>query len=112
VAVTFVGGSLNNDLKSQDTLLRVERQAEDGATWQLVAEDSDPETRLSATKEGGLLHKKHYDVTVTWDVPKDAAAGVYRIVHDGASWQKKGIMGTAVAVPYSGVSSSFKVTHG
>ena len=111
-SVTFVGGSLNNDLRTQDTMVRVERQAAKDGAWTLVAEDSDLETRLSATKEGGLLSKKHYDVTVTWDVPKDAAAGLYRIVHLGASWQKSGLFAKAAAVPYTGVSSTFTVTRG
>lgn len=49
VEVTVVGGNLRNDLKTQDTYVRVERSV--GGTWMLVAEDGDPETRLRAVKQ-------------------------------------------------------------
>ena len=146
VSVTFIGGSLNNDLRSQDTFARVvmaragardgarahgtsaqdsagaladwklapvgsrERRAEHlhAADWELVAEDSDPETRVSAVLNATT--GRHYDVTVSWDVPPDAPAGVYRIIHTGASWQQLGA--SEGAVPYSGTSSAFNVTTG
>eukprot|EP00900_Chrysochromulina_parva_P006760 jgi/Chrpa1/16085/Chrysochromulina_OHIO_Genome00020891-RA len=143
VSVTFIGGSLNNDLRSQDTFARVvmaRAGARDGvraygtdsagaladwklapvgsgwrraqhlhaADWELVAEDSDPETRVSAVLNATT--GRHYDVTVSWDVPPDAPAGVYRIIHTGASWQQLGA--SEGAVPYSGTSSAFNVTTG
>ena len=126
MSVTFIGGSLNNDLRSQDTFARVvvaragarngarahgtsaQDSAGPQAGWVLVAEDSDPETRVSAVLNATT--GRHYDVTVSWDVPPDAPAGVYRIIHKGASWQQLGP--SEGAAPYSGMSSTFNVTTG
>ena len=98
MSVTFIGGSLNNDLRSQDTFARVvvaragarngarahgtsaQDSAGPQAGWVLVAEDSDPETRVSAVLNATT--GRHYDVTVSWDVPPYAPAGVYRIIHN------------------------------
>lgn len=110
MSVTFIGGNLNNDLRLQDTFLRVERQL-DGASsdhWALVAEDGDAETRLSVRKDGGLLSKKHNEVTVRWDVPSDATSGMYRIRHQGAYWHDP-LVGAGHAVAYEGSSSPFQV---
>jgi len=109
VSVTFLGGSLNNDLKVQSTFMRVERLLASGgaSTWALVAEDGDIETRVSVVQDG-LLSKKHEEVTCRWDVPPGAAPGTYRITHQGAYWHAP-FIGKAEAVAYEGSSSSFNV---
>ena len=60
VEATFIGGNLRSDLRTQDSYVFVERR--DGDSWQLVAEDADPETRLIAAKKGLTLSPQtfHY----------------------------------------------------
>ena len=108
VVVTFVGGCLNNDLRTQDTYLRVERQSPLQRSPQLVAEDSDVETRIEA-KEKSSLFGTHYEVSVCWDIPKGTPPGTYRIVHQGASWDVD-FFAKDHAVPYWGASRWFSVT--
>lgn len=74
--VTFLGGNLRADLRTHDTYVRVERHDEHAmpGQWVLVAEDSDPETRLSAHPVAA-----HVELTARWDVPADATPGSYRI---------------------------------
>jgi len=74
--VTFLGGNLRTDLRTHDTYVRVERRDETAtpARWLLVAEDSDPETRISAHPVAA-----HVELTARWDVPADATPGSYRI---------------------------------
>ena len=56
----------------QDSNVFVERR--DGDSWQLVAEDADPETRLIAAKK-----ERHVLLTVRWQVPADTPAYVKHV---------------------------------
>jgi neutral ceramidase len=101
---TFWAGHPRNDLRTQGTYLRVQRQVEGGG-WVDVAYDWDWETiyrwqRVSCVPTFGCSH-----VTIEWNIPKDAPPGVYRLVHHGhwkSGWDGK-------ARPYTGTSRAFTV---
>jgi len=100
VKVSFWAGHPRNDLKLQDSYLRIERQ--DNSNWTMVALDRDWETQFiwRRSLKGSLA-------TIKWTIPAETAPGVYRIRHDGSyrSGEK--------SVPYVGLSKPFKVerTH-
>jgi neutral ceramidase len=77
VKVSFWAGHPRNDLKTQDTYLKVERQ--DGPSWVVVARDRDWETRFRwrRTLFGSLA-------TVEWKIPP-GTSGTFRIQYYGAS---------------------------
>jgi neutral ceramidase len=77
VKVSFWAGHPRNDLKTQDTYLKVERQ--EGPSWVVVARDRDWETRFRwrRTLFGSLA-------TVEWKIPP-GTSGTFRIQHYGAS---------------------------
>jgi len=77
VKVSFWAGHPRNDLKTQDTYLKVERK--EGTSWVVVARDRDWETRFGWQKKllGSLA-------TVEWKIPP-GTFGMFRIRHDGAS---------------------------
>jgi neutral ceramidase len=95
VKVSFWAGHPRNDLKTQDTYLKVERQ--EGLSWVLVARDRDWETRFRWRRAllGSLA-------TVEWEIPP-GTSGVFRIRHNGA-YKSNGQI-----VPYYGVSRTFAV---
>jgi neutral ceramidase len=97
VSVSFVGASPNNDLRRGDTYLAVERR--DGEEWRRVADDGDWSTMLHWRRDGAGSR-----VTVTWDVPADAAAGDYRISYHGDA---AGEHGRTTA--FTGTSPTFAV---
>ncbi|MEY2460080.1 MAG: neutral ceramidase, partial [Acidimicrobiaceae bacterium] len=97
VVVQFWGGHPNNNLRTQDTFLRVEKL--EGDSFRTVARDWDPETTFRWQRRGLSCSV----ITVTWDT-KDAAPGIYRIVHTG---DRKSLTGTIV--PYEGVTEDFTV---
>jgi neutral ceramidase len=96
VEVTFWAGHPRNDLKIQDTFLKVERQ--DGALWTAIAFDRDWETRF-------IWRRSLYGSTATirWNIPRETMPGIYRIRHDGAFRSHDSI------VRYFGVSKPFSV---
>jgi len=101
VRVTFWGGHPKNNLKTQSTYLEVQRK--NGAAWETVARDWDPETKY--------IWKRHaiaYSyITIEWTIPDTAQPGVYRIRHDG-HWKKNLIIMTPIR-PYTGMSREFTV---
>jgi neutral ceramidase len=100
VRATFWGAHPKNDLRRQDSYLRVERQDAEGR-WRLVATDDDWETRFlwrRALCWGCSL------VGAEWQVPPDAPEGTYRLRVFGAA---KGLGG--VLTPYEGTSRPFRV---
>ncbi len=98
VSATFWGGHPNNNPRTQDTFLVVERLV--NGTYVPVARDWDPETTY-AWKRDGISYSI---ITITWNT-KEAEPGTYRIRHRG-DW-KSGWTGTIS--PYEGVTQSFTV---
>lgn len=96
--VVFAGAHPNNDLRHGDTYLLVERKV--GSTWVKVADDGDFATRFSWKRDGIAASK----VTLSWDVPRDAAAGTYRMRWFGSA---RNLFGTAREV--TGTSPTFIV---
>ncbi len=98
VSVQFWGGHPNNNYRTQDTFLVVEKLL--NGSYLPVAYDWDPETTYR-WQRSGISYSK---ITITWHT-KNAAPGTYRIRHKG-NW-KSGWTGAISA--YEGVSNSFKV---
>jgi neutral ceramidase len=96
VEVTFWAGHPRNDLRIQDTYLRVERRT--GQFWQAIAFDRDPDTRFiwKRSIQGSRA-------TIRWTISVDTPPGTYRIRHDGAYRSHNAI------VPYYGFSRAFLV---
>lgn len=104
VRVTFWGAHPKNDLRLEDTYLRVQRKGSIGA-WVDVADDSDWETRYRWERENCLPTLGCSHVIVEWHIPRDASPGTYRILHEG-EW-KSGWDGRVR--PYYGASRAFTV---
>jgi len=97
--VTFRAGHPKNNLRTQDTFLKVERL--NGSNWDTVANDWDFETTYTWRREG-IANSR---VEVEWRIPANAQPGTYRIRHFG-HW-KSGWTGAISA--YSGTSRTFQV---
>jgi neutral ceramidase len=98
VTAQFWGGHPNNNLQTQGSFLTVEKLV--NGAWVAIAWDWDPETTYR-WERSGISYSK---ITITWDT-KNAAAGIYRIRHNG-HW-KSGWTGQIS--PYEGLSGSFTV---
>ena len=96
VSAVFWGGHPNNDLRTQDTFLVIEKLT--GGVYVPVARDWDPETTYNWARNSIAYSK----ITITWDTT-GASAGTYRIRHKG-NW-KSGWTGKIS--PYEGVTNSF-----
>lgn len=99
VSVTFRGAHPKNNLRNEDTFLKVQRLNQD--KWVDYLTDADFETSYTWQREG-LAYSK---VTISWRINADTPPGTYRIMHLG-DW-KNGWDDTIT--PYAGVSHSFKV---
>jgi neutral ceramidase len=99
VLATFRGAHPKNNLRTQDSFLRVERL--NGSTWQTVANDWDFETTYAWRRES-LAYSQ---VDVEWRVPMDAQPGTYRIRQFG-DW-KSGWTGAISG--YAGTTRTFQV---
>lgn len=99
VRVTFRGGHPKNNLRTQDTFLKVQRYV--GGAWQTVAQDWDWETQYRWHREGGDRSL----IEITWNIPQATPPGTYRIVHHG-DW-KNGW--TQRVKGYTGTSRNFSV---
>ncbi len=98
VSVQFWGGHPNNNLKTQDTFLVVEKLV--NGSYAPIARDWDPETTYR-WERNGISYSR---ITITWHT-KNAGPGTYRIRHKG-NW-KSGWTGKISA--YEGVSNAFRV---
>jgi neutral ceramidase len=97
VEVAFAGANPNNELRRGGTYLEIEREVD--GTWRRVADDGDWATKLHCRKaEGGMR------ITVTWDVPAEAEAGVYRIRYHGNAADAEGRL-----TAFTGTSPTFAV---
>ncbi|MFD8497824.1 neutral/alkaline ceramidase [Amycolatopsis sp. NPDC059657] len=98
VTVEFVTGHPKNKLRP--TFFEVQRY--DGGQWVRHADDGDWDTKYRWTRTGVADSK----ATITWDVPPNAPAGKYRVVHFG-DW-KNGWNGAISS--FSGASRAFIVS--
>lgn len=99
VTVSFRGGHPKNNLRTQDTFLKVERLVD--GQWTTVANDWDWDTTYRWRREGIAFSV----VDVTWRIPADTMPGEYRIRQFGdwkSGWDMK-------VRPYSGSSRTFTV---
>jgi neutral ceramidase len=103
VSVTFWGGHPKNELRLQNTFLRVQRR-EDGG-WVDVAYDWDWETKYLWDRHVCLPTLGCSHVTVEWAIPEATPAGTYRLLH-GGEW-KSGWDGKVRR--YTGTSREFTV---
>lgn len=96
VSAVFWGGHPNNNLRTQDTFLVIEKLV--NGAYVPVARDWDPETTYNWARNSIAYSR----ITITWDTT-GASAGTYRIRHKG-NW-KSGWTGKISA--YEGVTNSF-----
>ncbi|XP_043245496.1 neutral ceramidase-like, partial [Amphibalanus amphitrite] len=80
VVVKFVSGHPRNNPMTDRSFLEVLKLQEDGS-WAVVATDASWETFFKWSRTDVLLG--HSEVTITWNIPVDAAAGTYKIRHMG-----------------------------
>ncbi|KAF0301861.1 Neutral ceramidase [Amphibalanus amphitrite] len=80
VVVKFVSGHPRNNPMTGRSFLEVLKLQEDGS-WAVVATDASWETFFKWSRTDVLLG--HSEVTITWNIPVDAAAGTYKIRHMG-----------------------------
>jgi neutral ceramidase len=102
VYATFQGANPRNNLRTQDSFLRVEMSVNGGAQWNPVLLDGDWETKFHWAK-GGLMESV---ITLEWDIPSWTPSGTYRLRYNG-DW--KALNGTITT--FTGVSSSFQVVN-
>ncbi|QUH03330.1 neutral/alkaline ceramidase [Saccharopolyspora erythraea] len=100
VSVVFAGAHPGNDLHRRGTYLEVQRH-EDGR-WRTVADDGDWSTRFHWERDGIAASK----VTVTWDVPGDAAPGGYRVRYHGHARHLTGAVSA-----FTGTTPTFTVSR-
>jgi hypothetical protein len=65
VFATFQGANPRNNLRTQDSFLRVEMSTNGGSQWNPVLLDGDWETKFHWAK-GGLMESV---ITLEWDIP-------------------------------------------
>lgn len=77
VIVSFVAGYPNRILKTGDTYFKIHKKLDSGC-WQTMFTDDDFNTQMQWMMRGkaSMIHLK-------WNIPKDADAGIYRILFDG-----------------------------
>jgi neutral ceramidase len=98
VVVKFYGGNPKNNYRTMGTFLKVQQKTAKG--WQTIANDNDWDTTYHWQRDGIAASI----ITIDWRIPKQQAAGTYRIVHDGNT---KAISGKISS--YQGVSNDFKI---
>ncbi|MGW8377467.1 neutral/alkaline ceramidase [Streptomyces sp. ODS28] len=98
VTAVFAGAHPSAAPHRGGTFLRVERRTEDGG-WRTAADDGDWSTAFRWKRDGVAASR----VTVTWDVPRDAAPGTYRIRYTAHAKAAGGVR------PISGTTSAFTV---
>ncbi|KAL6771623.1 hypothetical protein ACKKBG_A27130 [Auxenochlorella protothecoides x Auxenochlorella symbiontica] len=81
VRVVFQSACPRNNIRRGGTFLTVERQAREGAGWEVVATDDDWETRFAWGRHRSLSSESF--ATITWIIPNGTTPGRYRIGHQG-----------------------------
>jgi neutral ceramidase len=96
-------GNPRSNPRTNSTFLTVE-YSEDGKQWQVVYTDDDWCTRFAWTQPKKALMSESL-ATITWEIPADAPAGLYRIQHYGS--YKLKLLGDVV--DFGATSGVFKV---
>jgi len=104
VDVEFVSGNLRNNPLLERSFLYVERL--DNEDWEIVAVDTDIETRLEWIRTN-FLHGQS-KVRISWEIPLATEPGTYRIRHIG-SYKKWTIFWNGKTFDYEGSTRSFEV---
>ena len=110
VDVSFVSGYPGNNLKTMDSYAFVEKQnAQNG--WDVVATDRGPELTFLWNASPSLIDTELAQAgpstaEVLWHIPANAAAGTYRIRHEGVSR----VSASQAPAPYTALSSPFQVS--
>ncbi|MBP2473676.1 neutral ceramidase [Crossiella equi] len=99
VKVEFAGAHPNNNLHHGDSYLEVQRQ--EGSAWKRAHDDGDWSTKFQWARWGVAASR----VTITWDIPANAAPGRYRILYRGDA---KAL--TTQITAFSGTSPEFTVS--
>ena len=95
VKVELRGAHPKNNLRIQDSFLRIEKKV--GSNWKTIFTDRDPCTKYHWSRRFPASSR----IKIVWDIPDDTPPGNYRIRHDGD--YKKG------KKSYHGVSRIFRV---
>lgn len=100
VKVSFYGAHPNNDLRIEDTYLKVENSV--AGQWKTVHSDRDFCTRFGWKREGIA----NSIITIEWQIPPTQDLGVYRISYYG-KWKS---VWPGRLKKFSGVSREFTIT--
>ena len=104
VDVEFVSGNLRNNPLLERSYLYVERL--DNGNWEIVAVDTDIETRLEWIRTNFLRGQSK--VRISWEIPLTTEPGTYRVRHVG-SYKKWTIFWNGKILNYEGSTRSFEV---
>jgi neutral ceramidase len=96
-------GNPRNNPRVNGTFLTVEH-SEDGKEWQVVYTDDDWSTRFAWSQPKKAVPSESL-ATITWEIPADTPAGLYRIQYYG-SYKAKLLGGV---VDFTATSGVFKV---
>ncbi|HZC73342.1 MAG TPA: neutral/alkaline non-lysosomal ceramidase N-terminal domain-containing protein [Jatrophihabitans sp.] len=99
VRAEFAGAYPNNDLRRGSTYVEVQQSTADA--WRRVADDGDWATKFHWRR----VRRAGSRVTVTWDVPTDAAPGRYRLAYRGDVLDRAGALR-----PFTATTAPFEVT--
>lgn len=103
VEVVFQTGHPKNNLLTNLTFLEVQCSDTASGGWNVVATDSEWETKFKWVRTNSIEGKSN--AVISWDIPADTKPGVYRIKHFG---YRKHIVGGVT--PFTGTSDQFTVT--
>ena len=104
VQVVFQTGHPKNNLLTNRTFLEVQYFSGDTGNWEVVATDSEWETKYKWERTNSLEGKSN--AVIEWDIPATSKPGKYRIKHYG---YRKHLIGEIV--PFSGVTKEFEVSN-
>lgn len=102
VSVPFVAGHPRNNLMQESSFLTIERRNETTTNWDVIAVDSNIETKFVWTRTNALLG--YSEATVVWEMNAAVKPGLYRVTHSGSH---KTILQQIKS--YTGISQTFKV---
>ncbi|RWS07085.1 neutral ceramidase-like protein [Dinothrombium tinctorium] len=104
VTVKFISGHPRNNLMTEKSFLTVEYFDETHSDWQIIATDTNWETKFIWERTNSILG--HSQVTIIWEIPKTAKPGLYKIYHFG---YHKNIF--QQIKPYFGETKAFNVSN-